>query len=157
MQTLYSRRKPIVKARFANSQTIAVTGSPNRRSSRPDTRWILGSKFPGIGCRFPLIFLRRTEGSVEVLQPKIAGSDRGAAVPAPRFLVVRQCARFPNNYSSKARKSGYSLLGMTRGAGAVPREVDRATTYFICARRTSTAFSICRSWPPRKSGGVLST
>jgi hypothetical protein len=36
-----------------------------------------------------------------------------AAVPAPRFFVVRYTARFPRNASSEARKLRCSLLRMT--------------------------------------------
>jgi len=36
-----------------------------------------------------------------------------AAVPAPRFLVVRHDARFPRDAGSWARKWRCSLLGMT--------------------------------------------
>ena len=36
--------------------------------------------------------------------------------------------------------------------------VEYAASYFyFCALNVSIAFSICRSWPPRKSAGVLST
>ncbi len=48
------------------------------------------------------------------------------AVPAPRFLLPRPCARFPRGGESEARKSGCSGVGMTRWGGARDGDVNRA-------------------------------
>ncbi len=55
------------------------------------------------------------------------------AVPAPRFLLPRHSARFPRGGESQARKSGCSVVGMTRWRG--PRDKDANRAKWVLGRR----------------------
>ena len=95
----------------------------------------------------------------------ILGADRYCL---DRYGIWRWDPDYAESFLQNATLWTWHAQGETRGQGdAEKRNRERvaaspclrvtASVYFISPRSTSTAFSIWRSWPERKSGGVLST